>query len=123
MEVSLRWPSNLMPGCGHESVVAYAYGVRAHLTDVLSLGLLHAHEEVIKGGVAIVLPVVLDAIPLHEAHLGQGRPLLLCVEGHMQTGHAHLICIPHPTVTTNSSKPMAWMTTHMQLVQVSRQIE
>ena len=63
-----------------------------HLTDVLPLGLLHAHQEVIEGRVAVVLPVVLDASALQEASLGQRLPLRLCVECHVQTGHAHLIC-------------------------------
>ena len=65
---------------------------RSHLTDVLPLGLLHAHQEVIKGGVAVVLPVVLNASALQEASLGQRLPLRLCIERHVQTGHAHLIC-------------------------------
>ena len=73
----------------------------AHLADGLALGLLEAHEKVIKAGVGLpgwmlltrwnshattfgVVPVVLDPITLQEAMTTQLPPLLRRVEGHVQ---------------------------------------
>jgi hypothetical protein len=44
------------------------YSQHTRLSDALAFALLEVCQEIIKGAIAPVLPVVLDAPPLLEAH-------------------------------------------------------
>ena len=68
----------------HVGVPWHAGSSTTHLADVIALALLEAHEEVVKAGVALVEPVVLDARAREVALLGQRRLLLLGVEGQVR---------------------------------------
>lgn len=69
----------------------HAYPLQNHflplLPHILSLRLLESHEKVVKGLIAIVVPVVLNTCALQEAQLRHVLPFLLRVEGDVQGGH------------------------------------